>query len=118
MRWFIICLSINSINKDNNLSDSEKAKQIKILEDNNNAIDEEFNIIATEINSGADGYKSASGIQVVVKENMLENQRTQIATHEVGHYVFDKIFLTGILIFSTGTVITFSANYNCFDFEN
>jgi hypothetical protein len=84
---------INTINKDKNLSDSEKAKQIKILEDNNNAIDNEFNIISTEISAGADGYKSASGIQVVVKENMLENQRTQIATHEVGHYVFDKIFL-------------------------
>ena len=84
---------INTINKDKNLSDSEKAKQIKILEDNNKAIDNEFNIISTEINAGADGYKSASGIQVVIKENMLENQRTQIATHEVGHYVFDKIFL-------------------------
>jgi hypothetical protein len=84
---------IDIINKDENLSDSEKAKQIKVLEDNNNAIDNEFTAISTEISAGADGYKSASGIQVVVKENMLANQRTQIATHEVGHYVFDKIFL-------------------------
>jgi hypothetical protein len=86
-------VDIENINKSKTLSDSEKTKQIKVLEDKNNIIDIEFNTINANITAGADGYKSDLGIQVVVKENMLANQRTQIGSHEVGHYVFDKIFL-------------------------
>ena len=84
---------IEAINNNQDLSDAKKASGVKKLEDANNGIDDDFMSISANITAGADGYKNNSGIQVVVKDNMLENQRTQIATHEVGHYVFDKIFL-------------------------
>jgi hypothetical protein len=84
---------IEAINNNQDLSDAKKASGVKKLEDANNSIDDDFMSVSVNITAGADGYKNNSGIQVVVKDNMLENQRTQIATHEVGHYVFDKIFL-------------------------
>jgi hypothetical protein len=44
-----------------------------------------------EITNGADGFNTEGVGQVLVKENMFANQRTQIATHEVGHYVTDLL---------------------------
>jgi len=48
-------------------------------------------IAITELKEGADGF-NALGTQVIVKEAMLAAQRTEIGTHEVGHYALDKIF--------------------------
>jgi hypothetical protein len=44
-----------------------------------------------ELKAGADGFNGL-GTQVIVKEAMIAAQRTEIGTHEVGHYAFDKIF--------------------------
>lgn len=42
------------------------------------------------INQGGDGF-NVGNKQFVVVENQLENQRLHIGTHEVGHYVFDRL---------------------------
>jgi hypothetical protein len=47
--------------------------------------------IINEIQKGGDGF-NIGNLSVVVKENMLANQRTQIGSHEVGHGVFNAIF--------------------------
>ena len=39
-----------------------------------------------------DGFKNSSGVQVVIVETAVENQVKEIGTHEVGHYVTDKLF--------------------------
>ena len=65
--------TIDYIKANNALSDADKAEAIY------------------EITNGADGFNAANVGQVLVKENMFANQRTQIATHEVGHYVTDLL---------------------------
>jgi hypothetical protein len=67
--------ALAAVRNDENISDADKATIIE------------------EVSLGADGYADAANqTQVVIKENMFNNQRTQIASHEIGHYVFDKIF--------------------------
>ena len=56
-------------------------------------LNENKNIAVAELKAGADGF-NALGTQLVVKESMLAAQRTEIGTHEVGHYALDKIFET------------------------
>ena len=53
---------------------------------------EGYKVLAVaELKKGADGF-NALGTQVIVKEAMLAAQRTEIGTHEVGHYATDLIF--------------------------
>ena len=43
------------------------------------------------LKEGADGFNIGDEVYISL-ENQISNQRKHIGTHEVGHYVFDKIF--------------------------
>jgi hypothetical protein len=60
--------------EDSNLSEDDKSKAIN------------------NIQKGADGWADADGVANVVIDNQVENQRKHVATHEVGHLAFWKIF--------------------------
>jgi hypothetical protein len=68
-----------------------KADVIPFIQSNENIPDDEKATIVNEIQKGGDGF-NIGNLSVVVKENMLANQRTQIGSHEVGHGVFNAIF--------------------------
>jgi len=68
-----------------------KADIIPFIQANKNITDEEKVNAINNIQQGADGF-NVGNLSVVVKENMLANQRTQIGSHEVGHGVFNAIF--------------------------
>ena len=44
------------------------------------------------VKNGADGWADVNGAANVVIDNQVENQRKHVATHEVGHLAFWKIF--------------------------
>ena len=69
---------------DTEIAKAKSEEDIKTLELNKT-------IATAELKDGADGF-NALGTQVVVKEAMIAAQRTEIGTHEVGHYALDKIF--------------------------
>jgi chloramphenicol 3-O-phosphotransferase len=47
--------------------------------------------VIEEIKNGSDGFNMGDEVYISI-ENQVANQRKHIGTHEVGHYVFDKIF--------------------------
>lgn len=65
-------------------------KEETVLDANGNPV-YEVDIAIAEVQNGADGFNMNDEIYVST-ENQVSNQRKHIATHEVGHYVFDKIF--------------------------
>jgi hypothetical protein len=73
------------------LSFNTKADIIPFIQSNENIPEDEKANIINEIQKGGDGF-NIGNLSVVVKENMLANQRTQIGSHEVGHGVFNAIF--------------------------
>jgi hypothetical protein len=73
------------------LAFNTKADVIPFIQSNENIPDDEKANIINEIQKGGDGF-NIRNLSVVVKENMLANQRTQIGSHEVGHGVFNAIF--------------------------
>ena len=48
-------------------------------------------LVINEIKAGSEGFSIPDGPQVVVIENQINSQKQHIATHEIGHYVFDKL---------------------------
>jgi hypothetical protein len=68
-----------------------KADIIPFIQANKEMTDAEKANAVSEIQAGGDGF-NIGNLSVVVKENMLANQRTQIGSHEVGHGVFNAIF--------------------------
>ena len=65
-------------------------KEETVLDANGNPV-YEVDVAIAEVQNGADGFNMNDEIYVST-ENQVSNQRKHIATHEVGHYVFDKIF--------------------------
>jgi hypothetical protein len=64
---------LSFIQNDETMTDIQKAEAVVVVQE------------------GGDGF-NVGNVSAVVKENMLRNQRTQIATHEIGHGVFNAIF--------------------------
>jgi chloramphenicol 3-O-phosphotransferase len=70
---------------------NKKTKKVEpVLDENGNPV-YEVDVAIQEVENGADGFNLNDEIYVST-ENQVSNQRKHIATHEVGHYVFDKIF--------------------------
>ena len=84
--WVNLTYNNKILDVENNTVIAEDVKQKEI-----EAIKVEKKLIEDEVRLGADGFKIDEG-QILVKENMFKNQRSEIASHEVGHYAFDLIF--------------------------
>jgi chloramphenicol 3-O-phosphotransferase len=70
---------------------NKKTKKVEtVLDENGNPV-YEVDVAIEQLENGADGFNLNDEIYVST-ENQVLNQRKHIATHEVGHYVFDKIF--------------------------
>ena len=70
---------------------NKKTKKVEpVLDENGNPVYEVDEAIE-QLENGADGFNLNDEIYVST-ENQVLNQRKHIATHEVGHYVFEKIF--------------------------
>jgi hypothetical protein len=65
--------ALSFIKNDKTMTDAEKEQAAIVIQEN------------------GDGF-NVGNVSVVVKENMLRNQRTQIGSHEIGHGVFNAIF--------------------------
>ena len=57
--------------------------------------------IIKNVNNGAEGFSLNDGVQVVIIENQVASQKQHIGTHEVGHYVFDKLTKKSAAKFAT-----------------
>jgi hypothetical protein len=68
-----------------------KAEAVNFIQNSEDVTDAEKPNAVNQIQKGGDGF-NVGDLSVVVKENMLANQRTQIGSHEVGHTVFNAIF--------------------------
>ena len=56
-----------------------------------NVPEDQKELVINEIKAGSEGFSIPNGPQVVVIENQINSQKQHIATHEIGHYVFDKL---------------------------
>ena len=54
--------------------------------------DDDKSMAINNVRKGADGWADANGAANVVIDNQVENQRKHVATHEIGHLAFWKIF--------------------------
>ena len=77
---------VADIENNTGIDDNIKAQNIEALKIEKKEIEDELRL-------GADGFKIDEG-QILVKENMFQNQHSEIGSHEVGHYAFDLIFST------------------------
>ena len=70
----------------NTIDDAVDAIEKSDLSDNDKSM------AINNVRKGADGWADANGAANVVIDNQVENQRKHVATHEIGHLAFWKIF--------------------------